>query len=371
MGNPPPLTDLVRALQAAVAALGASPVADEMRRIGGVVFIAVATILIVWYGIKMMFGRRDPSGEIFGFAKLLLTIAVVYSALTYYDQPVPGLGVSATDLVPARRLADRRDHLRGLRADSARLLTSGGGSSWRIPFSLLPNLTYWALLLIIGLAQAVVLFVTAFGLIASGVCLVMGPLFIPFALVPSFEWLFWGWLKAFVQYSFMQVVAQLFIALFSSYVLAYLTQVPPGLTVEGTLLWGTLFRDGPHQLHARRADGAIAHRIPVQRTDHRLPRRRPAAVKDSVMQHEDRERFLGHSLIRARQEGQRLVLLVACAPPRHGWSRASHGGCVRSLAMDTPKASPLPDDVRMRRGPIRSSPPRAASTSSSTPAPSS
>ena len=82
------------------------------------------------------------------------------------------------------------------------------------------------------------LFVTAFGLIASGVCLVMGPLFIPFALVPSFEWLFWGWLKAFVQYSFMQVVAQLFIALFSSYVLAYLTQVPPGLTVEGTLLWG-------------------------------------------------------------------------------------------------------------------------------------
>lgn len=239
MGNPPPLTDLVRALQAAVAALGTSPVADEMRRIGGVVFIAVATILIVWYGIKMMFGRRDPSGEIFGFAKLLLTIAVVYSALTYYDQPVPGLGVSATDLVlgQAHRLTD------AITYEAFEQIQLGLSYLWRRfepanPFSLLPNLTYWALLLIIGLAQAVVLFVTAFGLIASGVCLVMGPLFIPFALVPSFEWLFWGWLKAFVQYSFMQVVAQLFIALFSSYVLAYLTQVPPGLTVEGTLLWG-------------------------------------------------------------------------------------------------------------------------------------
>ena len=239
MGNPPPLTDLVRALQAAVAALGASPVADEMRRIGGVVFIAVATILIVWYGIKMMFGRRDPSGEIFGFAKLLLTIAVVYSALTYYDQPVPGLGVSATDLVlgQAHRLTD------AITYEAFEQIQLGLSDLWRRfepanPFSLLPNLTYWALLLIIGLAQAVVLFVTAFGLIASGVCLVMGPLFIPFALVPSFEWLFWGWLKALVQYSFMQVVAQLFIALFSSYVLAYLTQVPPGLTVEGTLLWG-------------------------------------------------------------------------------------------------------------------------------------
>ena len=239
MGNPPPLTDLVRALQAAVAALGASPVADEMRRIGGVVFIAVATILIVWYGIKMMFGRRDPSGEIFGFAKLLLTIAVVYSALTYYDQPVPGLGVSATDLVlgQAHRLTD------AITYEAFEQIQLGLSDLWRRfepanPFSLLPNLTYWALLLIIGLAQAVVLFVTAFGLIASGVCLVMGPLFIPFAIVPSFEWLFWGWLKAFVQYSFMQVVAQLFIALFSSYVLTYLTQVPPGLTVEGTLLWG-------------------------------------------------------------------------------------------------------------------------------------
>ena len=134
MGNPPPLTDLVRALQAAVAALGASPVADEMRRIGGVVFIAVATILIVWYGIKMMFGRRDPSGEIFGFAKLLLTIAVVYSALTYYDQP--GAGPRRVGDRPRPRPgapADRRDHLRGVRADSTRARrTSGGGSSRRI-----------------------------------------------------------------------------------------------------------------------------------------------------------------------------------------------------------------------------------------------
>ena len=238
MGNPPPLTDLVRALQAAVAALGTTPVAGEMRRIGGVVFVAVATMLIVWYGVRMMFGRRDPAQEVFGFAKLLLTIAVVFSGLTYYDSPVPGLGVSASDLVigQAQRLTD------AITYEAFEQIQLGLAELWRRfepanPFSLLPNLLYWALLLIIGLAQAVVLFVTAFGLIASGVCFVIGPLFIPFALVPSFEWMFWGWLKAFVQYSFMQVVAQLFIALFSSYVLAYLTRLPPGLTVEGTLLW--------------------------------------------------------------------------------------------------------------------------------------
>ena len=239
MGDPPPLTDLVRALQAAVAALGTTPVAGEMRRIGGVVFMAVATILLSWYGVRMMFGRRDPSNEIFGFAKLLLTVSVVFSALTYYDRPVPGLGVSATDLVlgQAQRLTDMITY------QAFEQIQLGLADLWRHfepadPFAILQNLLYWAMLLIIGLAQAVVLFVTAFGLIASGVCFVIGPLFIPFALVPAFEWVFWGWLKAFVQYSFMQVIAQLFIALFSSYVLAYLTRLPPGLTVEGTLLWG-------------------------------------------------------------------------------------------------------------------------------------
>ena len=214
----------------------------------------------------MMFGRRDPSSEVFGFAKLLLTIAVVFSGLTYYDSPVPGLGVSATDLVlgQAQRLTDVITY------EAFEQIQLGLAELWRRfepanPFSLLPNLLYWALLLIIGLAQAVVLFVTAFGLIASGVCLVIGPLFIPFALVPSFEWVFWGWLKAFVQYSFMQVIAQLFIALFSSYVLAYLTRLPPGLTVEGTLLWGLYSVMVLVSFTFGRADGPAAHEFHFQR----------------------------------------------------------------------------------------------------------
>jgi len=35
----------------------------------------------------------------------------------------------------------------------------------------------------------------------------LGPVFIPFFIVPQLDWLFWGWLKAFIQYSFYQVVA--------------------------------------------------------------------------------------------------------------------------------------------------------------------
>lgn len=238
MENPPPLSELVRVLQAAIGALSGTPIAQEMARIGSVLLVSIATILLVWRGLRMMFTRFDLPVEVFAFAKLLLAIAATESALVYYERPLPGLGVSFTDLIlgQAQRLTDvltyqaLEDVQRGL-ADLWQRLEPAD------PFALLQNLLYWVLLVLIGIAQAVVLFITAFGLIASAVCLVIGPLFIPFVLIPTLDWVFWGWLKAFVQYSFMQVIAQLFIYLFGTYVLAYLTQVPAGLTVEGTLLW--------------------------------------------------------------------------------------------------------------------------------------
>ena len=51
------------------------------------------------------------------------------------------------------------------------------------------------------------LFIVAFGVVATALCILLGPVFIPFFIVPQLDWLFWGWLKAFIQYSFYQVVA--------------------------------------------------------------------------------------------------------------------------------------------------------------------
>src|SRR5260370_8251574 len=42
---------------------------------------------------------------------------------------------------------------------------------------------------------------------ATAVCILLGPVFIPSFIVPQLDWLFWGWLKAFIQYSFYQVLA--------------------------------------------------------------------------------------------------------------------------------------------------------------------
>ncbi|GGA73341.1 hypothetical protein GCM10011507_26190 [Edaphobacter acidisoli] len=67
--------------------------------------------------------------------------------------------------------------------------------------------------------QAFVFAVIAYGYVATAVCVLVGPVFIPWFIVPKMDWLFWGWLKAFIGFSFYQVVASAFIFVFSKVVI--------------------------------------------------------------------------------------------------------------------------------------------------------
>ena len=73
----------------------------------------------------------------------------------------------------------------------------------------------------------VLLAVIAFGLVATGVAVLVGPVFIPFFLVPQLDWLFWGWLKSLLQYAFYQVIAQAFVFVFGSFLINFLDAFPP------------------------------------------------------------------------------------------------------------------------------------------------
>ena len=46
-----------------------------------------------------------------------------------------------------------------------------------------------------------------FGDVAFAVCVVLGPIFVPFFIVPKLDWLFWGWLRAYMQFAFYKLVA--------------------------------------------------------------------------------------------------------------------------------------------------------------------
>ena len=208
-------------------------------RFGMSLFIAFATILIVWQGITMMLSQDGLGDHLFEFAKLLLFIAFGYALINFYASPIPGMGVSFSHLITdqthefanildARSLESTFDHLDELWQHFIQ------PDAW----SILANLMYWLLLIVVMVAKVIALAVVAFGLIASAVCALIGPIFVPFFIVPKLDWLFWSWFKAFVQYSFIPVIAFAFLMVFERFIYQYVTQLPPGITEDLYMLYG-------------------------------------------------------------------------------------------------------------------------------------
>ena len=229
--------DPIGTVQQAITALLSTQEAQFIG-IGHRMFQSFATIMIAWYGIRMMLAWRQSGEHMFGFAKLMLIIAFGYAMIVYYESPIPGFGVSFSNLI-----TDHTSYLasllgaRSIQDAQQTLNTLWNALEQPDAWSILANLLYWLMLIVIGLAQFALLFVVSFGLIASAVCALLGPLFVPFFIVPTLEWLFWNWLKAFVQYSFVPVVANAFIFVFERFLSRYLQTLPPGLRFEEQLLY--------------------------------------------------------------------------------------------------------------------------------------
>ena len=236
--DPQPRLAIVGSIQQAITSL-LTTYEPEFLHFGYSMFVAFATILIAWHGIKMMLARESLGDHMFEFAKLLLFISFGYALIAYYESPIPGIGVSFSNLITdqahvfanildARSLELVFDHLDTLWAQFVQ------PDAW----SILANLLYWLLLIVVTVAKVLSLAIVAFGLIASAVCALLGPIFVPFFIVPKLDWLFWSWFKAFVQYSFMPVVAFAFLMIFERFIFQYLTTVPPGITEDYYLVYG-------------------------------------------------------------------------------------------------------------------------------------
>jgi type IV secretory pathway VirB6-like protein len=206
---------------------------------GHSLFIAFATILIAWQGIRMMLTRDALGDDMFQFAKLLLFISFGYALIAFYESPIPGIGVSFSNLITdqAHLLANILD-ARSLELVFEHLDTLWGQFVQPDAWSILANLLYWLLLIVVTVAKVIALAVVAFGLIASAVCALVGPIFVPFFIVPKLDWLFWSWFKAFIQYSFVPVVAFAFLMIFERFIFQYLTTLPPGITEDYYLVYG-------------------------------------------------------------------------------------------------------------------------------------
>jgi type IV secretory pathway VirB6-like protein len=143
------------------------------------------------------------------FASLVLTISFGFGMINYYDTPIPGIGSDFHHVITdqAQFLSNTLSSnmidtiINRISAFEGTIEPPGTTLQFWVYFD------YWTIIILLAIAQAIAMIVTAFGIIATAVCVLIGPVFIPFFIVPQLDWLFWGWLKCFLQYSFYQVVA--------------------------------------------------------------------------------------------------------------------------------------------------------------------
>jgi hypothetical protein len=208
---------------------------------GTTMFRAFAVIVVCWFGIKTALSSTEGGSpiQLSNLVSLILLIAFGHMMIAYYATPIPGIGRSFTQLVTdqAAWLAAQIE-VTQVQTLSDRLNEIFLGLEKPLLFDLHHVIGYLLVSLGVTLARVALIGVTAFGWVATGVGVLVGPLFIPFLIVPTMEWMFWGWFRALLQYAFYQVFAQAFVFVFGTFLVNMFDLFPPPYTVDRLLVGG-------------------------------------------------------------------------------------------------------------------------------------
>ena len=203
-----------------------SPMFETM---GDHMFRAFAVILISWFGIRSALSAASggPMGgfHLDNFVHLLITIAFGFGMMTFYSQPIPGIGISFSHLIVDQGL-DLANQLNHSLVQQVWNRLNGLYFGMEMPvlsvvLNVMEVIRYTVVILCLVGAEAAIFAVTAFGYVATAIAVMLGPVFVPFFIVPQMEWLFWGWLKAFIQYAFYPVVANAYLFVFGNLLIRF------------------------------------------------------------------------------------------------------------------------------------------------------
>ena len=203
-------------------------------------FSAFAVIVVVWFGIQWALAGGMAMDR---FANMLMKLAFGFAMIHFYSVPLGIFG--GRDF--HHLISDEGQYLANQlnNGSATNLFTSldtlmGGMKQPGLTSILnIPEILEWVIVfLVVVILEAAVWIVIAWGFVASAVCVLLGPVLIPFFIVPQLDWMFWGWLKAFVQYSFYPVVANAVIFVFGRLLTGYIAANSPPW--DGAQQWALL-----------------------------------------------------------------------------------------------------------------------------------
>ena len=204
------------------------------QQLGLNIFRTLTIVMIVIAGTRIAFSDHHSLHKLRTLAGLIL---IVWIMLTLYSTSSPLLGgYSFSEVIP--RTAFGMADLVGTTTQQqmlAKLNDITNGIQDMGEFSMLHArdfVIYLLITLLIAVLELAMFIVVGFGYLALGAVLIIGPILIPFMLVPKLDFLFWSWLKALIKYSFYPVVGNIILLGISQIMLSVLntTLLSQGLT---------------------------------------------------------------------------------------------------------------------------------------------
>ncbi len=173
--------------------------------------LALATIMMVWFGVQeaLASAQGGPGFSMAKFFSFFMLITFAYCFVTYYDSAIPGIGFSIKGFIDGG--TDNLVQIIGQdSADQMLNEINAAASTIKVPTGVLDlyvDMIYVIVQVLLALLSATISGILAYGAIAATIVGILGPVFIPFLVIDKLDWLFWGWLRAYLGFSFYQVVA--------------------------------------------------------------------------------------------------------------------------------------------------------------------
>jgi hypothetical protein len=190
--------------------------------------LSLATIMLAWFGVQEALASTHGGAgfNVARFVSFFLLITFAYCFVKFYDGSIPGIGYSLKGFVSGgtSSLVDYigTDSVQEVQSTIDTALNKVGtmAPSFTEPYTLLCTYTVE---IILAVLTALIGVIIAYGAIGATIVGLVGPVFIPWMVFDKTEFLFWGWLKAFIGFEFYKVVAAATLSVMSHLLISYLT----------------------------------------------------------------------------------------------------------------------------------------------------
>jgi TrbL/VirB6 plasmid conjugal transfer protein len=201
--------------------------APTVDALGLHICIALATIMLVWFGVQeaLASAQGGPGFNMAAFLNFFMLITFAYVMVKFYDSAIPGVGYSLRGFINggAQYLVQTigTDSVANMQNALAPAQAGAGPSMIKAIANPYYALVFFFIQVMLGFFSATISVIVGYGAVASAVVGLLGPVFIPFLVFDKLEFLFWGWLRAFIGFSFYKVLAAAVLSILSKLLTHY------------------------------------------------------------------------------------------------------------------------------------------------------